>query len=100
MVNRCIIVWTKRSQQHMREAFEYISNDSPKNASRVLDDIIEAANKAIPNPEIYAADKNKINNDGSYRAFVKHHYRVSYRITKNIIRILRVRHTSREPELY
>ncbi|MGB0948547.1 MAG: type II toxin-antitoxin system RelE/ParE family toxin [Marinirhabdus sp.] len=40
---------------------------------------------------------HKIGNDGSYRAFEKHSYRVSYRITENEIRILRLRHTSRNP---
>ncbi len=84
----------------MKQAFEFISKDSPKSALMVVDDIIEAVSKAIRDPEIYAADKYKLNNDGSYRAFEKHHYRVSYRFSKNIIRVLWVRHTSREPKQY
>lgn len=79
---------------------EYISKDSPKNAVNVLEDIVTAVNKAIPNPEFYSADKYKVNNDGSYRAFEKHHYRIVYRFTGNIIRVLRVRHTGREPKDY
>jgi plasmid stabilization system protein ParE len=62
------VVWTKGSQQHMRHAFDYISKDSPQNAVKVLEDIAEAVNKAIPNPEFYGPDKYKKNNDGSYRA--------------------------------
>ncbi|MBK8607580.1 MAG: type II toxin-antitoxin system RelE/ParE family toxin [Chitinophagaceae bacterium] len=49
---------------------------------------------------MFAPDKFKENNDGSYRAFEKHHYRISYRFDNRVIRILRVRHTSREPILY
>ncbi len=94
------IVWTKRSQLHMKQAFEHISKDSPKNALKVLEDIIAATSKAIPNPEVYAIDKYKHNNDGSFRAFEKHHYRVAYRFSKNIIRVLWVRHTSREPKTH
>ncbi|MBS1566856.1 MAG: type II toxin-antitoxin system RelE/ParE family toxin, partial [Bacteroidetes bacterium] len=45
-------------------------------------------------------DKYKTNNDGSYRAFEKHRYRIVYRFGNNIIRVLRVRHTSREPLNY
>lgn len=84
----------------MKHLYDYISNDSIKNAGVVLNDITAAVNKAINNPEIYNADKYKINNDGSYRAFEKHHYRISYRFTKNIIRVLRVRHTSMKPKSY
>ena len=92
------VVWTKRSQKQMRQVFKHISKDSPKNASKVILEIAEEVQKAIPNPEIYGPDKYKIDNDGSYRAFEKHHYRVAYRFSKNIIRVLRVRHTSMEPK--
>jgi plasmid stabilization system protein ParE len=94
------VVWTKRSQKHLIEAFEYISKDSPKNAAKVLDDIMTAVYKLASNPEKHNPDKFKINNDGSYRAFEKHSYRIAYRFSKNIIRVLRVRHTSMEPLKY
>lgn len=94
------VVWTKRSQLHMKQAFEYISKDSPQNALNVLKDIVAAVNKAISNPEFYNADKYKMNNEGSYRAFEKHHYRIVYRFADNVIRVLRVRHTGREPKEY
>ena len=94
------IVWTKRSMQEIRAAHKYISKDSLQNADKVLADIADAVNKAIGNPEFYAPDKYKMNNDGSYRAFEKHRYRIVYRFTKNIIRVLRVRHTKMEPKVF
>lgn len=94
------LVWTKRSQQNMRSLYNYISEDSPQNARKVIDDIIIATEKAITNPEIYPPDRNKKDNDGSYRAFEKTRYRIVYRVTKNMIRVLRVRHTKREPKIY
>ncbi len=93
------VVWTKRSQQQMKAAYNFISEDSPQNAIKVVEDIVTLVN-AITNPEIYGPDKYKTNNGGSYRAFEKHHFRIAYRFTKNIIRILRVRHTSMEPQQY
>ncbi len=84
----------------MRQVFKHISKDSPKNATKVIQGIAEAVQKAKPNPEIYGTDKYKTDNDGSYRALEKHHYRVVYRFSKNIIRVLRVRHTSMEPLKY
>jgi plasmid stabilization system protein ParE len=94
------LVWTRRAQQHMAALFNYIHNDSPQNAILVINDIVTAAEKTISNPEIYNLDKYKKENDGSYRAFEKHRYRIVYRYEKNIIRILRVRHTSMEPKMY
>ncbi len=94
------IIWSKRSQRQMKQVFEHIHKDSPKNASKVVTDIALAVHKAISNPEIYGPDKYKRNNDGSYRAFEKHRYRVVYRFVKNNIRVLRVRHTSMEPLEY
>lgn len=94
------LVWTRRSRQHLFALFKYISKDTPQNARKVLDDIISATEKAIENPGYYNPDKYKIENDGSYRAFEKHHYRIVYRFHKKIIRVLRVRHSSMEPKNY
>ena len=94
------LVWTRRSQQHMMALYKYISENSPQNALKVVNDIIAAAEKAITNPQYYNPDKYKAGNDGSYRAFEKHRYRIVYRYQKNMIRILRVKHTSMEPKRY
>jgi plasmid stabilization system protein ParE len=94
------IVWTMRSQQHMKALYNYISRDSPQNAIKVVNDIIAAVEKAVTNPEYYNPDKYKNNNDGSYRAFEKHRYRIVYRYQKDIIRVLRVIHTKMEPKNY
>jgi plasmid stabilization system protein ParE len=83
-----------------KKAYEYISQNSPQNALKVISDLTAAVEKAVSNPEHYGPDKYKKDNDGSYRAFEKHRYRVSYRYGNNIIRVLRVRHTSMEPKPY
>ena len=54
----------------------------------------------VPNPERYPPDKYKDENDGNYRAFELHRLRVAYFVGRDVIRILRVRHTSREPQGY
>lgn len=101
MVNELYsIVWTKRSMLHLKQIHDYISEKSTQNAAKVIEDIFNEMNKAVANPEIYNADKFKTNNDGSYRSFEKHHYRVTYRFHQNVIRVLRIRHTSMEPKLY
>jgi plasmid stabilization system protein ParE len=94
------VVWTKQAQQHLYQAYKYISQDSVKNAEKVVASITEAVYKAARNPEMYNPDKDKHDNDGSYRAFEKHRYRVSYRFKDNVLRVLRVRHTRMHPLSY
>jgi plasmid stabilization system protein ParE len=90
----------KSGSTSYEKAYGYIFKNSPQNAVKVLEDIVKAVHKADKNPAYYNPDKYKINNDGSYRAFKKHKYRIVYRFTEKAIRVLRVRHTKMEPKEY
>jgi plasmid stabilization system protein ParE len=48
----------------------------------------------------YPSDKFRKDNDGTWRAFEKYHYRISYRVLEGEIRIVRMRHTSKSPLNY
>jgi addiction module RelE/StbE family toxin len=95
-----VTVWTPKATAELKKAFDYISQNSPQNAKKVIDEIIALADKLPRNPEMYGIDKYKRNNDGSWRAFEKFHYRISYHITQKDIQIVRMRHTSRTPLSY
>ncbi|MBK8520293.1 MAG: type II toxin-antitoxin system RelE/ParE family toxin [Ferruginibacter sp.] len=95
-----IIKWNKRAINQLIKAIEYIEKDSVQNAEKVKNDLLTEISKLIANPERYNPDKYHLNNDGSFRAFELHSYRVSYRYTKNEIRIIRIRHTRRNPKNY
>jgi plasmid stabilization system protein ParE len=100
VIEKYILVWTKESSKQLKAIFEFISEDSPKNAFKVIIDIATSAENLISNPQFFPPDKYKINNDGSFRAFEKHHYRISYKFSKRVIRVLNVRHIKMEPKLY
>jgi plasmid stabilization system protein ParE len=93
-----VTVWSKRAKAELRKAYLYIQLDSLQNAETVRDDIINLTIDLCKYPQKHPPDKFKKNNDGTWRAFEKHHYRVSYRITAKEIRIVRFRHTSRSPQ--
>ena len=95
-----VTVWTSRAIAELRKAYDYISKDSPQNARKVVDELTRIADQLPAQPEMFPADKFKRNNDGTWRAFEKFHYRISYLITTNEIRIVRMRHTSRTPLQY
>ena len=48
----------------------------------------------------HAPDKYRSNNNGNYRAYELHHFRIAYFIAEEHIRIVRIRHTSMEPKDY
>lgn len=94
------IVWDEEARLQLRSLFDYIKTDSPRSAQKVSEDIVRIIRKLPSQPESNPADKYKLNNDGTYRAFEKHHYRVAYRIKEKEIRILRIRHTKMNPQEY
>jgi plasmid stabilization system protein ParE len=92
-----VTVWSKRAKAELQKAYIYISLDSLQNAEIVRDDIIDLTIEISKHPEKHPVDKFKKDNDGTWRAFEMHHYRVSYKITEKEIRIVRLRHTSKSP---
>ncbi len=99
MANRKI-VWSKTALKQFEAAINYIREDSIQIAEKVRREILEKIQNITADPEIYYTDKYKTNNDGSYRAFELHRYRIAYRFKEKEISIFRIRHTSREPKDY
>ena len=95
-----VVVWSKQARIELRKAYDYILQDSPQSAAKVRDEIIDMTIALLNHPEKHPPDKYKKVNDGNWRAFEKYHYRISYRIMSNEIRIVRLRHTSRSPLPY
>jgi plasmid stabilization system protein ParE len=99
MANRKI-GWDRHALRQFNKAILYIAEDSIQNAEVVRIDIIAKIEELPVFPEKYPPDKYKLENDGNYRAFELHRLRVAYFIDFNTIRILRVRHTSRETQRF
>ena len=95
-----IIKWNRSALNQLIKAIEYIQEDSEQNAEKVKNDLLSEITTLASHPEKYPSDKYKLNNDSSFRAFELHRYRISYRFKKNEIRIIRIRHTKRNPKKY
>ncbi|MFD2938962.1 type II toxin-antitoxin system RelE/ParE family toxin [Flavobacterium notoginsengisoli] len=67
-------------------------------ADKVVNTIFDSTEILKTQPEIYKLDKQKTNNDGSFRVYSVYDYAVSYQITKESIYILRVRHNAQKPK--
>ena len=95
-----VVVWSDGAKAALRKASLYIALDSLQNAQMIRDELIDLTIDLSDNPEKYPPDKFKTDNDGTWHAFEKHHYRISYRVLKGQIRIVRMRHTSQSPLTY
>ena len=93
------VVWDKVVLSDLEDIFEYLKT-KPEVSSKIVPTLVKLSFELSNNFEIYSLDRFKIKHDGSYRAFEKYHYRVSYRVLPNQIRILRIRHSSRNPKEY
>jgi len=94
------VIWSKNGLLQLKESLENLREKSPKSALKVKNKILKTARDLSESPEIYSSDRFKKDNDGTIRAFEKYSYRVTYRVEKTCVIILRIRHTSREPLKY
>lgn len=92
------IIWSYDALEQLEDIHFYIyfESKSIQIADKVVESIFDSTEILKTNPEIYKLDKQKINNDGSFRVYPIYNYSISYQITENTILILRVRHNARK----
>ena len=93
------IVWDRKALDHFKEILSYLAKQSDQAPKIVKDAIVARLEIIKTNPLICELDKLKDHPNKDFRAFVIYSYRVTYQIKQSAkeIRVLRVRHTSREP---
>ncbi len=94
------LVWNKRPSLFLKQTLKRISRESVSNAEKVEEAILENLDNALTNPERFPADKFKKNNNGEFRTFETHSYRVAFKFTDKEVRVLRIRHVRQEPKNY
>ena len=94
------ITWDKTALIYFSEAIRYIRKDSEQNANKVKREILTRISELADYPEIHGPDKYKQYNNGNFRAFELHRFRIAYMVKEEEIMIIRIRHTSQEPKLY
>jgi plasmid stabilization system protein ParE len=95
------IKWSRLALNQLDKALDFIiENRFVSYAAELEEGILLRVENLIDNHKIYPMDKYKKDNDGTYHAFEINEYRVSYRVKDSIIKIIRIRHTSRKPQKY
>lgn len=93
------IVWDKKALDHFKEILTYLEKQSVQAPKIVKSAVVSRLDVIKTNPFISELDKLKIPPNKDFRAFIVFSYRVTYQIKTDLkeIRVLRIRHTSREP---
>jgi plasmid stabilization system protein ParE len=93
------IIWDRIALDHFKEILDYLSKQSSQAPTIVRDEVLSRLDSVKKNPLIFEIDKLKDNPNDEFRAFVIYNYRITYQIIveSRVIRILRIRHVSREP---
>ena len=99
-MSRRKIVWDKQAINYFQSAVEYIHQESPKNADKVRQGILDKIFELSIRPEIHPPDKYKLNNSGQYKAFELYRFRIAYLVKEDEIIISRIRNTNQEPLEY
>lgn len=94
------IFWDEKAITAFKDAISFIRKDSFQNAASVKADILSKVKELRSSPDIHPPDKYKIGNDGHFRAFEIHRFRISYWVMEQVVLIVRFRHTSQKPEPY
>ena len=95
------VKWNKVAARQLIDAIDFIEEAGFYDYALELEKSILSRIRNLPeNPVLYPADKFRKANKGNYRAFEVDNYRISYRVGKNEISIVRIRHTSRRVKHY
>ena len=93
------IIWDRIALDHFKEILDYLSKQSSQAPKIVREGVLLRLDEVKKNALIFEIDKLKDTPNAEFRAFVIYNYRITYQVkeaTKEI-RVLRIRHTSREP---
>lgn len=93
------IFWDRKALDHFKDILSYLQKQSDQAPKIVKSAIIARLDVIKTNPVISELDRLKDSPDKDFRAFVIFSYRLTYQIRSDLkeIRVLRIRHTSREP---
>lgn len=101
MESEIAVIWTEKAQEQLGEIYNYIAEESSiAQADKVFDKIMATTAKLSSQPHKFPPDKFKGENTGDYRAFEIFHCRVSYKVSSDVVHIIRVRSTHQNPDTY
>ncbi|MES9882870.1 MAG: type II toxin-antitoxin system RelE/ParE family toxin [Sedimenticola sp.] len=92
------IRWTEEAIKWLQDIYEYISEDNPETAQKVVDGIYEKSQILKTFPEI--GYKYRDEPDGEIRILLYGHYRIAYIIKYEVVEMLGIFHGALKIDRY
>ena len=96
-MSRKLLRWQDEAVRDLEKAHEYLFERNPEAARRFAQSIVEAAERLREYPEMGPVARD-LRPEGRYRSWICGHHRLIYRIDAEVIWLLRVWDTRRNPE--
>ena len=91
--------WTSEAEGWLREVHDYIAQDSPEAATKVVNGIFERARVLVSYPEV--GHRYRVEPTGDIRILLYGHYRITYLLKKDgVIDIIGVFHGALDIDRY
>jgi plasmid stabilization system protein ParE len=94
------ITWAKSAIFQFRKSIDYIRLDSPQNAEKVKNSILQKIAAHQSTIIRHRVDKYRRNKDGNFLYFEILKHRISFYSKEDEVIIVRVRHTKMNPKYY
>ncbi len=91
------VEWSDEAKESLADIFDYIFEDSPQNAERVIDTLLKLGNSLEDSRFDYSKDL-VIDND-KFRFIPKWSYKIIYERKNNEVRIIDVFGTNQNPKI-
>jgi toxin ParE1/3/4 len=94
------LIWTQEAEQWLRDIFDYIAQDNPNAAARVVQGIYDKAQVLTVFPEI--GYRYRIVDEGEIRVLLYGHYRIAYlcHVDADCVEVLGVFHGALDIDRY
>jgi|SRR3989304_2649094 len=92
------VFWSKQAKQNLKEVYDYIFPDSPKNAFRVVSGIIKLSESLSVSPFRFEACAELPTKNNIYRKATFLPYKIIYRVKNKRVEVLSVFHSSQNPK--
>ena len=92
------VVWTDRARRHLRSIHDYIAQDSPRSATRIVDRITRKSESLAKYPlsgHVVPEYENELS-EPIVRQILEGNYRIIHRVKPDRVEVLAVIHGARE----
>lgn len=92
-MGRLKVIWTNKSKEQLKAIYNHYKTISPQGAKNVKNDILKTAKELV-----FAKQYQKDEIEPEFRRIIVRHYKLIYSTEKNVISILRIFDTRKNPQ--